>query len=56
MEIELNKPVFTKISKDEIVMSENKELKETFFRVNLEAQKKEFEMKLAIVNDLLKKF
>lgn len=56
MTIELNKPIFTKVSKDEIVMSENKELKESFFKVNLEMRKKELEEKLAIIVDLLKKF
>ena len=56
MEIELNKPVFTKISDDEIVLSENKEIKKTFFKHELIAKKTELEGMLAGIEELLKEF
>ena len=56
MAIEINKPTFKKISKDEIEMQEYKEHKQPFFKGDLERKKAELTEQLAVVNDLLKKF
>lgn len=56
MTIELNKQTFTKVSEDEIEMSENKELKKTFFKHELLAKKKELEGLIAGIDKLLEEF